>query len=140
MPPRFAAAPLARSKAASTVLAPGLPICSRSTALTISGRTVPPARFSPAAAAASNYGIPPLLAMPPSIVTMVPLVYDDKSDARKTTVAAISSHVARGALAADRAGESHQAGIADGAGDIGRVEPLAAKPDDVDDDAALTFF
>ena len=28
---------------------------------------------------------------PPSIVTMVPLVYDERSDARNTTVAAISS-------------------------------------------------
>src|SRR6202035_1237538 len=38
-----------------------------------------------------RHGLPPLLASPPSIVTMVPLVYDDRSEARNTTVAAISS-------------------------------------------------
>src|SRR6185437_1584035 len=42
--------------------------------------------------------------------------------------------------AADSAGECHQAGIAHGAGNIGRVEPLTAEPDDVDDDAVPACF
>ena len=47
---RFAAAPSARSRAASIARAPGSPISSPSTASTISAPTAPPAQCSPAAA------------------------------------------------------------------------------------------
>src|SRR6202035_2402336 len=57
----------------------------------------------------------------------------------RTRIDADDTHAGCGAPAADGAGERHQAGIAHGAGDIGGVEPFAAEPDNVDDDAALTL-
>src|ERR1700685_4005580 len=70
--------------------------------------------------------------------TRAPQTFDAIGQDR-TRIDADDTHAGRRAPAADGAGERHQAGIAHGAGDIGGVEPLAAEPDDVDDDATLAL-